>query len=174
MKTLNSTPDEKLIKEIKCSNGDAFKILYFRYHEIILKFLYHRLSSEELSKDFTQEVFTRVWQNRKDLYCKSVKAYLFRIANNLVIDHFRKQSSKEIRLSEDILQNKSPADNSLETQIIVKSAIANLPEKIRITFTLNRYDGLKYHEIAEVLKISVKTVESRISKALQLLKKELN
>ena len=175
MKRLSSCSDSELTRSIQSSDANAFKILYFRYYESLLKFIYHRLHSEESAKDIVQDVFTRLWDNRQSLdENKSIKAYLYRIANNLVIDNLRKKSSKETSVEELTHQYNDPADNSFELRAMVKTAINNLPENLRLVFILNRYEGLKYKEIAEICHISVKTVEKRMSQALQMLREQLS
>ena len=168
------TSDVELARAIRSSNALAFKTLYHRYYEAITAFLYQRTLSMELTKDFVQEVFTRVWLKRDRLdTSKSIKAYLYRIANNMTIDYFRKQGSKKAYLSTMARQHESSSDDCIETRTSVKMAISKLPEKLRSVFLLSRYEGLKYAEIAEVCHISVKTVESRMSRALEQLRKEL-
>ncbi len=167
-------PDHKLTRAIKSSNVTAFEALYFRYYDSLYRFLWHRTYSIELTKDFIQEVFTRLWQHRRNLDTeKSIKAYLYQIANHLVIDHLRKKRSKKSYLS-DLARKGCVSENSgIETQTSITIALGKLPEKLRTVFILSRYEGLKYHEIAEVCGLSIKTVESWMSQALRLLREEL-
>ena len=167
--------DEQLVESIRASQLEAFKILYHRYYHDLYRFFWLRTNSLEKAKDFIQDVFTRLWENRKKLDSqKSIKAYLYRIANNLVIDSYRKKSSQEIHFAEGFSENDISTEESLEFDTTVKLAIDNLPEKIRIVFILSRYHGLKYAEIAQSLKISIKTVESRMGQAFRLLRQELS
>jgi len=66
-----------------------------------------------------------------------------------------------------------PDQSAIELSTQINAAIENLPEKSRNIFILSRFQGLKYHEIAEVCQISIKTVENRMSQALKLLRDEL-
>ena len=171
MKDDSSYSDEQLVESIKNSDVDAFKSLYYRYYKNLYHFLCMRTNSLESAKDLVQEIFARLWQNRRNLSKKkSIKAYLFRIANNLVIDSYRKKSSQQKVMSE---SKKNITDNSLESITAIKLAIDKLPEKLRNVFILSRYHGFKYSEIAQICKISVKTVESRISQAFKILREEL-
>ena len=175
MKDLSSLPDNKLSQAIKSSNSAAFKTLYFRHYESLYNFVWYRTYSAELAKDILQETFTRLWQNRKKLNVnKSIKAYLYRIANNLIIDYNRKNTSKRSYLSKLERENYSDNEQFIDTELSLKTALDNLPEKLRTVFTLSRYQGLKYSEIAEVCNISIKTVEKWMSQALQLLREELS
>ncbi len=84
----------------------------------------------------------------------------------------RKRSSKIQYLSELSISSQQTGED-IETRISIATAVAHLPEKQKTVFILSRYQGLKYSEIAEVCKISIKTVESRMAKALEFLRNEL-
>jgi len=174
MNTFCDLPDHKLTRAIKASNVTAFEALYFRYYGSLYRFMWHRTYSVETTKDFIQEIFTRLWQNRRNLDTKkSIKAYLYQIANHLVIDHLRKTTSKRSYLSDLARKDRDSQDSDVEAQTSVAIALGKLPEKLRTVFILSRYEGLQYTEIAEVCGISVKTVESWMSQALRLLREEL-
>ena len=167
--------DIKLCQAIKASNTDALKELYIRYYDPLYQFIWQRLYSTELAKDFVQEIFTRIWQNKENLDgITSIKAYLYRMANNMIIDHIRKKSVRKKYILEQIQSiNQTQDDSSSEIQESLLLAINQLPEKLQVAIKLNRYQGLTYAEIAQVCKVSIKTIEKRISKALQLLRNEL-
>ena len=166
--------DAELVRAIKSEDAAAFKALYFRYHDALYRFLWQRTHSVDLSKDFLQEVFTRLWQNRRNLDpAQSVKAYVYRIANNLVIDALRKNAYKKSYLSRLSHRTRTSSEESIEVETSIRIALNNLPEKLRTVFMMSRYEGLTYSEIAETCRISVKTVESRMSRALQRLREEL-
>ena len=116
-----------------------------------------------------------MWQNRSNLNPKlSIKAYLFRTANNLLIDHYRKKQTQTVFQEDNF--SYEPSENPFETYDVeegVNKALLELPENLRTVFTMNRFDGLKYTEIAESLNVSIKTVESRMSKALKILRETL-
>jgi len=171
---MNNASDQELSQAIRNSDAHAFKILYERYHRIIGHFIYQRTHSVDLTRDLLQDVFTRLWIKRDRLNpSKSIKAYLYRIAGNLVIDHIRKRTTERKYSSNVRMKQPSSQDGLIELQTSIDMAVANLPEKARTVFMLSRYEGLKYVEIAEVCNISVKTVESRMSKALKLLQQAL-
>jgi RNA polymerase sigma-70 factor (ECF subfamily) len=170
-----NTPDAELTAAIKASDHLAFKTLYYRYFEALFRFLWRQTSDEELAKDLVQEIFSRVWKNRANLDPQqSVKSYLYRIGHNLVIDH-RRQNVRPVD-SLDAHPEIDPgyaADEPFELQDKIQATIQSLPEPLRLVFTMNRFDGVKYAEIAATLDISVKTVEARMSKALAILRERL-
>lgn len=170
-----NTPDAELTRAIKAADHQAFKVLYYRYFEALFRFLWRQTSDDELAKDLLQEVFSRVWKNRENLDPQqSLKSYLYRIGHNLVIDH-RRQSSHKPEYLEDNPANE-PAyfvEENFDLREKIQATIAALPEPVRLVFTMNRFDGIKYAEIAAMLDISVKTVEARMSKALAILREKL-
>jgi RNA polymerase sigma-70 factor (ECF subfamily) len=170
-----NTPDAELTAAIKASDHLAFKTLYYRYFEALFRFLWRQTSDEELAKDLVQEIFSRVWKNRANLEPQqSVKSYLYRIGHNLVIDHRRQNVHKPDYLEDHPASEPAySAEENFELNEKIQAAIAALPEPLRLVFTMNRFDGFKYSEIAAMLDISVKTVEARMSKGLAILREKL-
>ncbi|NIV95376.1 RNA polymerase sigma-70 factor, partial [candidate division KSB1 bacterium] len=168
--------DAELAKRIRNSESHAFKILYYRYFEALYGFIWQQTRNYELSEDLTQEVFYRIWAGRKKVNPqRAIKSYLYRTAKNLVIDHRRKQSLEReywTRTQSGQAQNLEADEIDIRDEIL--STIDDLPEPLRIVFTLSRFEGLKYKEIAETLNVSIKTVQSRMSKALKILQEKLH
>jgi RNA polymerase sigma-70 factor, ECF subfamily len=110
---------------------------------------------------------------------KSVKSYLVTTIHNRCLNYLRdnKKFDKEILTFENLLPDVGPEgdDNlvSSELEARINAAIAELPEKCREVFMLNRFENLKYQEVADKLQISIKTVEAQMSKALQVLRTKL-
>jgi len=167
--------DKELIEAIRESDKEAFKELYFRYFDNIYRFLYWRTRDEEVTRDLTQELFLRIWRNRSGLNPSlSIKAYLFRAAGNLAIDHLRHQVTEAIfhREVPSLASSENIARN-IELKDAIQQTLASLPEDQRTIVLMNRLEGLKYVEIAQALNISVKTVEKKMSLALKTLRKAL-
>jgi len=170
-----NTPDHRLVEAIKASDHLAFKTLYYLYFEALFRFLWRQTNNEELAKDLLQELFTRVWRSRENLDPQQpIKSYLYRIGHNLVIDH-RRQNVHQIDSLEahPEIEPAYAAEEQFDLHDKIEAAIKNLPEPVRLVFTMNRFDGIKYAEIAQRLNISVKTVEARMSKALAILREKL-
>jgi RNA polymerase sigma-70 factor (ECF subfamily) len=174
-KTYEKQTDSELAALIVKGNPLAYQALFYRYYDTLFRFFWQRTTDEEMAKDGVQDVFARVWQNRDKLNPDlSLKAYLYRIAGNRLIDHFRKEKNTVTVSDEE--GGYEPSYDPLATFAVdhdVKKALSELPENIREVFLMNRYDGLKYREIAELLKVSVKTVEIRMSKGLKILREKL-
>ena len=172
---LSSPSDAELAARIRDGDSAAFKTLYFRYFEKLYQFTWYRIRASEQARDLTQEVFARLWRNREGLDPeKSVKAYLYRIAHNLIINHLQRQTIERnylSTLSEDSFIMHPSGDRNLCKSIA--RAIKDLPEKFRIVFMLHRFEEFTYADIAESLGISIKTVEKRMSIALKILREKL-
>lgn len=144
------------------------------YSETLYNYLYYKSGNASLAKDLTQEAFTRLWQKCASVLLSGAKNYVFRIANNLMINEYNHQ---KVVLQ---YQNKKHKDQDhqspaflLEEQELKKrleKAIADLPEPQRVVFLLSRIDKKTYKEIALIIGISKQAVEKRIYKALDTLR----
>ncbi len=175
MQTTENVSDKQLTESIRLSDGAAFKTLYFRYYEAIFRFIVRRTREDETARDLTQDTFTRVWQNRQNLdSSQSIKAYLYRAASNLAINHLKKKILRQADSLESH-ENLAVANNlyDFETEDKIEEILNGLQEKERAIFTMNRFEGLKYAEIADVLGVSIKTVEKYMSRALKSLRSNL-
>lgn len=156
---------------------EEFKYIYDQYFDAIRSYLYYRSGDTELATDIAQEAFIKVWEKQFDYELKRIKALLYKISGDMFISHIRREKvagkyQKEIKFTYKEENN----DNTLEYEELKQNyekALAKLPEKQRVVFLMSRMEELKYKEIAERLKISVKAVEKRMSIALSELKKTL-
>lgn len=169
------TSDIELTGAIRRADAAAFKVLYYRYYEAIFQYLWRRTRQREIARDLTQDVFARLWQHRQRLDpARSIRAYLYRIASNLAVDALRhKKYDRRIPLEDAEKQLRVDPESEPGLSSEIARAIEALPEPLRTVFYLSRFEGLKYAEIAEALEISIKTVESRMSKALDGLRTRL-
>ena len=166
------TSDRVLGARIKASDHGAFKVLFYRYYEPLFRFVARRLPASEAPQDVVQDVFARLWQRRAAIKeDQPLKAYLYRIANNLLIDHYRKLQVRQAYVAQhpETTPTIVPVEHvDLEAHVMI--AIEQLPDALREAFVLSRFEELTYREIAALLGVSVKTVESRMSKALKQLR----
>ena len=128
----------------------------------------------ETAKEIVQDAYISMWEKRETIDMeRAVKSYLTMVIHNKCTNYLRdnRKFDKNILDIENLLDvPEYESSDSLvadELKISIDSAINELPEKCREIFVLNRYENLKYQEIADKLQISVKTVESQMSKALQ-------
>lgn len=153
---------------------------FFKNHAKSLRnYLYYKYGNEEQAEDVTQEAFIKLWENCANVPLDKAKSFLYTVANNTTLNHIAHQkvvleySKKSVPKNTD---NQSPEFLLEEDQFKTKlqNAIAKLTEAQRTAFLLHRIDGKKYHEIAEILGISVKAVEKRLHGALTELRKEID
>ena len=168
--------DQQLTIAIKRSDADAFEAFYHKYFESIFQFLWRLTLNSEEARDLTQEAFLRIWETHERLQPeRSIKAYLYRIANNLAVDHLRRKPVQADYLAQmPSAEMVSFQEENVLLREKILSSIEGLPDPLRLVFTLSRFEGLKYVEIAEALGVSIKTVESRMSKALKILREKVH
>jgi len=164
--------ENKIAARLKAADQSALKTLYCRYYPPIKAFLFHRTRNIQLAEDLAQDTFFRLWESREKIQPgKSLKSYLYQIANHLFIDYTRR-----VKVERRYTRHRSVHSNpssTIDMDISVQTAVDHLPEKYRVVFILSRAEGFSYREIAQTLNVSIKTVEHRIYRALDLLKKEL-
>ena len=164
--------DSQLTAAIKDSDQLAFKDLFYKYYPKLFRYAVVHVRSKETASDLVEEVFFRVWEKREKLNPqKSIQAYLYKILNNLIINHHKLASSKNVSLEYELQRNAFEANTTLDNQIDLNLALEKLPNKLRSVFVLIKVDGFKYDETAKICGISVKAVEKRMTKVLSLLKK---
>lgn len=171
---MDTQSDNQLAKEIKKSNKLAFETFYFRYYKLLFHYTVSRIQSPETAREIIQDIFKRLWQNRENIDAKkSIKAYLFRIANNLLIDHHRKQRVQNTYFARTEELPEIHSNENLDFKAQFNIAVEKLPEDCRIVFTLHHIKKYTYLEIAEMCSVSKKTVEKRMRLAIEMLREQL-
>jgi len=167
--------DQQLLRRIQQNDQQAFRQLFDRHYENLLRSVLHISGDVNLAKDVAQEVFLELWKKREKLVIKSsLKSYLHRAMINRTFNQLkaRKHQYQEPERLPD-QPTHAHADLQLEAsdlQQLIQKSIDGLPEKCRIVFTLCRLEGLSHKAIAEQLGISPKTVENQMTKALRVLR----
>lgn len=160
--------------------------MFLAYYAPLCRFVRYYVKSNDIAEELIQDLFTRVWEIRKHWNpSNSVKRYLYKAARNRALDYL-----KHRRIQEKYDQAEGPFSEGidlmagpsvlLDEEIYEKDflaaaqeAIGQLPERCGLIYRLHRQDGLTYREIAAVLDISVKTVETQMVRALKILRKRL-
>lgn len=158
----------------------AFEALFREYHPRLCGFAYRFVGSRDVAEELVQEVFLYLWEHwdRWDVG-RPVKTYLFTAVRNAAVSYLRHQRVVQ-RFEPDLIdlfshsrQSADSAMHSAELAVALERAIARLPERCRLVFTLSREQGLTYKEVAEVLGISVKTVEMQMGRAYKTVRRHL-
>ncbi len=169
--------EQNLILGIKNNDQKAFKLVFKRFYEPLLAYVTTFTMDRQEAKDIVQNSFIILWEKRKNLSNdSSLKSYLFTVAHNLFINHYRKNKFKNKIFIELKSKALSSRINEEECTTIEKTKellilIDSLPPKCKKILLLNKREGLKYKEIANRLNISVKTVESQMRIAYQKIRK---
>ncbi len=159
---------------------DEFRKLFQEHYNLICNYLNKRIGDWELSQEIAQNTFVKLWEKREEITINtSRKSYLFQIARNALIDHFRSQkiaAGHAESYSSSMEESEHMPDIDEEgfgvTQQIAE-AVDKLKPKTRKIFLLSKKEGLTYDEIADYLDISKRTVEYNMKNALQQLKELL-
>jgi RNA polymerase sigma-70 factor (family 1) len=152
----------------------AFGELFNVYYPKLLLFTEAILKSRELAEEAVEDVFLKLWENRKVLPAiNNVNYYLLVAAKHKALDYLEKMKKQAvISLDEvelefgDIPINPENTLISAENIRIIQAIIHDLPPRCRLIFRLIKEDGLKYREAADLLNVSVKTIETQMSLAL--------
>jgi len=165
----------------KLVDGDqsAFSSIFEAYYKDLVMFAFTLTKNSDNAEEAVQEVFVRLWEKRRELKLHgSLKSYLLKSVQNQCLDEIRHR-----KISETFVVDKKTQwlyVNDVEDYILysdlqkhLDQLLAQMPDEVAQTFRMNRFDELKYQEIAQQLNVSVRTVESRISKVLQILHQAL-
>lgn len=172
-------PKNISFKKIKEGDRGTFEKLFRQYYEGLHRFIWGYVQSKAVAEELVQDVFLSIWENREQITIRhSVKAYLFKMARNKSIDWLRRNEVEQKWKEEESAHLKSrhvpDASKRLHDKRIlkeVKQAIKSMPRRRREVFMLSRYEQMTYKEIAKTLDISVSTVETHMSRALDMLRK---
>lgn len=171
---INVIEDEQLLRLIAAGDGAAFAQLYHRHWECCYTTAFRMLRQEQLAEDIVQDIFIKLWEGRERFTIQSVRPYLQKAVRNRVLNAVRDQKTDDhfytrlAAITADIL-DENPV-YLRENQQLFQQIIISLPEDLRETFSLSRLHQMSYKEIALQLVISEKTVEKRISRALQYIR----
>jgi RNA polymerase sigma-70 factor, ECF subfamily len=173
--------DAQLLEQVKGTDMEAFHILFDRYQPVLFRQILFQTGQTDLTDDIVQETFIRVWEHRSSLKPHlSFAAYIFRISRNLIRDDIKHQKIRA-RTEKDIppsaLSEHDDPGEALQLTLLqekITSIITKeLPKRCREIFLLSRFEGKTHKEIAEMLHLSVRTVEHQILYALNILRKRL-
>jgi RNA polymerase sigma-70 factor (ECF subfamily) len=158
-----------------------FEMVFREHYAVLCSYANQFLKDTDLSEEVVQEVMVKLWTQRATIVIESsVRSYLFRAVRNGCMNHFKHQEVRkeyQLKLDQSGRQEQPSAEDALiisELDGRIRVAIGNLPTERQKIFILSRYEGLTYLQIADKLKISVKTVENQMGKALKTLREELS
>lgn len=166
----------KMINLAQAGDSQAFASVYDLYIGKIYNFIFYKTLHQPLAEDLTSQTFLKAWKNIKQFQGGSFSAWLYSIARNLVIDHFRAQKEFlniddcwDLQASDDIFKE---VDDRLKIEKI-KTAFSQLNSKEREILILRFWQDLSFKEIALILQKNEGAVKMSFGRAVNALKKEM-
>ncbi|AUP80957.1 RNA polymerase sigma factor [Flavivirga eckloniae] len=154
-----------------------FSVLFDRHYKRLFNYSFKVVGQKDVAEELVQETFIKLWEHIESISNdkRSIESYLIKVLKNKIIDNYRKSQTKEKHINLYKLNTEfiTDIDDKWELQKTIDTIYASLQPKTSEIFKLSRFKGLTYQEIASLKNISVKTVESHISKALQAFRKQL-
>ncbi len=170
----NKNIDFLLTRISEFDDERAFKQFFDMYSERLFYFSLSFIKNKPVSEEVVSDVFFKVWLHRKELVnIQNIKAYLFRATYNTTLNYLDEAKRKQAISLEDVVVNLGVDDICPETAMINKElkqlieiAIEGLPPRCKLIYKMAKEENMKYKEIAEILDISVKTINQQLSIAL--------
>ena len=167
--------DEELLAQIRAGDTRAFEQLFRRYAEPLYDCAYGYVGARDVAQEVVQQLFVTLWERRRVWQVSgTVATYLYRAVRNGSLNALR-SNRRRVQLSERISETPG-IEQELEAADLARAVgriVARLPERCREVFRLNRYHHLTYAEVAQVLNLSVKTVEQHMARALRELRSRI-
>ncbi len=166
------------------TNGSAnslthaeFQRAFSDWYKPVRNFIYYRCGDMELAEDLAQDSFIKLWESRNRVERATLKAYVYKIAQNQTINYQKRQQLlyrfQKLGAQDRDFDTPEKLIEMNEYEARLQEVIASLPDGGREVFLMNRLDDLTYQEIADRLGLSVKAIEKRMSKVLQIFRDQL-
>jgi RNA polymerase sigma-70 factor (ECF subfamily) len=176
MQPKNPDPDWPIVEQVQAGSDPAFEQLLQRYQRPVVNFVYRLLGDAGDADDVAQEVFVRVYRNIQAYEPRTkFSTWLFALARNAALDRLRYRQRHPTAMLESAPEP-SVVSRDVEAHEIgqqIAAAIAELPEEQRTVIVLSEYHAMSYAEIAQIMRCSEKSVESRLYRAKQTLRSRL-
>ena len=172
--------DSEITGRIRQGDKQEFEKLFRSSYVSLVRYTKTIIRDHDASEEIVQEFFFRLWQDRQNLKIESsLNGYLYRSVHNRALHYLEHQKvvsrhAGEVLATADLTSE--PVTDAIyyhELQARVARVLKRLPERCRLIFRMNRFEGLKYNEIADKLAVSLKTVEADMGKALKEFRKAL-
>ncbi|MBL1410043.1 RNA polymerase sigma factor [Sphingobacterium faecale] len=172
--------ESELLIQLKEGDEKAFREIYELYSIPILRRLNSLLKDREVAKEVLQDIFLKFWEKRVEINInRSLRAYLYQIAENRVVDFSRRARLDSkflnhiIYLTTELQRDTEQAIDFKESSAILDNAIDKLPPRRKEVFKLCKIEGKSYEEVAQLLGISIGSVNDHMVKALRSIRKYL-
>ena len=170
-----ATLNKLLVRVSLYEDTTAYKELFLHYYKRLVSFSALITKNHGFAEEVVSDVFLKIWNNRATLSSiDNFHLYIYVITRNMSINRFLKEKRNHAftldSLTESFVEEMSSPEDLMitsEMKTNITAAINELPPRCRLIFKLIREDGLKHKEVAELLELSVKTVENQMTIALK-------
>lgn len=169
-----------LFQRMKDDDYLAFEAIFKATYRRLCAYAHQLVISHELAEEIVDDVFCNIWRNRKRIHItSSFQSYLIRSVRNRSLDCLRQSRDERkyvLEQAERLECRQSIASEKMIYEELcqqIDAVVKNLPEQCGLIFRMSRYQDLSYREIANTLKISIKTVDTQIGRALKSIRKSL-
>jgi RNA polymerase sigma-70 factor (ECF subfamily) len=188
MSSMNEERDQVLVRRSLRGDRKAFEMIVRKYQQPLLNYVGRTVGERELALDFTQEVFVRAYTSLRSFDPRfKFSTWLFRIASNLIIDHWRKKKLPTFSISEPLGQDGDrltfdvPDDEPAvgqkfelaELRQKIEKALEKLPGPLRELFVWRHVNELSYEEMAEIKGLPLGTIKNRVFQAKEMVRRIL-
>jgi RNA polymerase sigma-70 factor (family 1) len=164
------------------NDAQAYKQLFFTFYNSLVKFAAGFVDSRESAEEVVSDVFIKVWDKRSTLETiGNIRVYLYVSTKNTALNYVAKQRKLDTVRLEDLnidlpstIQNPEQLMITAEMVRRIDNAINSLPPRCKLVFKLVKEDGLPYKEVADILNISVKTIDNQLAIALKKIAQAIN
>ncbi|MHA4809650.1 RNA polymerase sigma-70 factor [Flavitalea flava] len=164
-------------KGIQASNLTSFNDFFRHYYSKLVRFAIQFVHTREAAEEIVSDVFVKIWEKRATLLeVRNLEVYVYVSVKNGCLNYCEKYSVVHLQLDtrgEMEFYDTGNSQKSLEMKELMHRlhmAIEQLPEQCRLIFKMVKEDNLKFHEVAEILNISTRTVETQIYRAVKKLR----
>jgi RNA polymerase sigma-70 factor (family 1) len=172
--------EKALLTKLKAGEKNAFSVVFIKFYQDLVLFALNFTHEAASAEEIVQDTFVKIWEEHDIININvSIKSYLLKSVHNKCIDWLRHLKVRQNYVNE-ISANPIIYDFNTENYLInseledlVRITLDKLSPDVARAYRMHRFEGLKYNEIADILKVSVRTVEVRIGKALCSLREEL-
>jgi len=177
---MNQLDEDQILELLNNNDEKAIEHLFDKFFDYLCAVVYRVIHDYEAARDVVQDIFFDLWKKRETIQIQTaLRPYLRRAAVNRALNYIKRKRivpNDDEDAAVDIVSNAPSGQAYLEKDELeskIFAVIEGLPPRCKLVFGMSRFESMSYQEIATALDISVKTVENQISKALKILRNEV-
>jgi RNA polymerase sigma-70 factor (family 1) len=173
--------DHAILTDIAAGDQRAFRQLFDHYAERLTAFAFSIVKSREAAMEVVDEIFVKLWKQRsKAAAIHHIRTYLYTAAKNASLNYLSAKANRQVTEPFDFIDIQLQDDRDPEQQLItselfskIRSAVEELPPRCKMIFKLVREDGLRYREVADILNLSINTVDAQMVIAVKRISEQV-